>query len=214
MPDPNEPYLPRGTWSGLAAAAVIGLVGLAIYENRTRNRVWDRRPDSAPGRTGRRNRFGRYAVVGRTVTIAKPKDEVYAFWRDVSNRSRFMEHVSSVEEVGDRQRWTVTGPAGAEVHLETRILEDRPGEMISWRSTDASDIETRGKVLFRDAPGGRGTEMEAIIAYVPPMGTLGRWVAKAYQAEPRMQGRRELKRLKMLLETGEIATSALRRTPS
>ena len=66
-------------------------------------------------------------------------------------------------------------------------------------------------MTFRDAPGGRGTEVEAIIAYVPPAGELGRWVAKLFQAEPAIQGRRELKRFKMLMETGEIATSATRK---
>ena len=153
-------------------------------------------------------------MTGRTVTIAKPRQEVYDFWRDRSNLAQFMERVRSVEETEDGiSRWTVIGPAGRDIHLETRIVEDRPGDLISWRSTEASDIETEGKVMFRDAPAGRGTEMEAIIAYVPPFGTLGRWVATAFQAEPRLQGRRELKRLKMLLETGEIATSAMRKTP-
>lgn len=214
MRDARHLDLPRGTTAGLLALATVGLVGFALYQQQTRNRVPDRRSDSAPGRTARRNRFGRHAVVGRTVTIAKPRQEVYEFWRDRANLSGFMEHVESVEAVDGLSRWTVAGPAGTHVHLETRIVEDRPGELISWQSTEASDIETRGKVRFRDAPRGRGTEMEAIIAYVPPVGTLGRWVAKAFQAEPHMQGRRELKRLKMLMETGEIATAAMRKTPS
>lgn len=205
----------RGGGVGLLAASAVALVGLTLlYQQQTRNQVPERRPDSAPGRTARRNGFGRHAVVGRTVTIAKPRNEVYAFWRDRSNLAGFMEHVKSVEEVDDINRWVIEGPMGRAVHLETRMVEDRPDEMISWRSTEASDIETEGKVLFRDAPGGRGTEMEAIIAYVPPMGTLGRWVAKTFQSEPHLQGRRELKRLKMLLETGEIATSALRNSPT
>jgi uncharacterized membrane protein len=66
-------------------------------------------------------------------------------------------------------------------------------------------------VKFRDAPGGRGTEVEAIIAWVPPGGDLGRLVAGLFQKDPLVQGRRELKRLKMLMETGEIADSRLNR---
>ncbi len=65
--------------------------------------------------------------------------------------------------------------------------------------------------MFRDAPGGRGTIVTAIVAYKPPMGLLGQTVAKLFQAEPSVQARRDLKRLKMLLETGEIATNANRR---
>ena len=49
--------------------------------------------------------------------------------------------------------------------------------------------------------------VEAVVAYRPPMGELGRIVAKLFQAEPAIQARRDLKRLKMLLETGEIATN-------
>ena len=60
-------------------------------------------------------------------------------------------------------------------------------------------------MTFRDAPGGRGTEVEAIIAYKPPAGELGRIIAKLFQHEPEIQGRRELRRFKMLMETGEVA---------
>jgi uncharacterized membrane protein len=42
------------------------------------------------------------------------------------------------------------------------------------------------------------------------MGALGQALAKVFSAEPSVQSRRDLKRLKMLLETGEIATNANR----
>lgn len=205
----------RGESLGLLAAATVGVVGLAfLYQQQTRNKVPKRPGDSAPGRTARRDRFGRYAVVGRAITIAKPRSEVYAFWRDFGNLPQFMENVHRAETSGELTRWTIAGPMGRDVHVETRIVADRPDNEIAWRSTEESEIDTEGKIMFRDAPGERGTEVEAIIAYVPPMGELGRWVAKAFQAEPHLQGRRDLKRLKMLMETGEIATSALRNTPT
>ncbi len=196
--------------AGLGALA--GAAAFVWYEQATRNPRPRRRPDSAPGRTARQARFGRYAVTGRTVTINKPKAELYAFWRDFANLPRFMTHVKAVETEGDLTRWTIAGPLGRDVRIETRIVDDREGEQIAWRSTEASDIDTEGKVMFRDAPGGRGTEVEAIISYVPPAGEIGRWVAKVLQAEPALQARRELKRLKMLMEAGEIATSATRKT--
>lgn len=139
------------------------------------------------------------------MTIARPKDEIYAFWRQFGNLAGVMENVHSVSTEGDITRWTLRGP-GSDITLRTRITEDRPGDVIAWASTDGSDIETTGRVLFRDAPGNRGTEVTALIAYMPPMGALGRVVAKLFQADPAIQGRRDLKRLKMFLETGEIAT--------
>lgn len=197
---------------GLGLGLALGVAGVAYLERRSRDQVEHRPADSAPGRTARRIGFGRYAVTGRTVTINRPRDELYAYWRDFANLPRFMENVREVAVEGDRARWTVAAPAGREVHVVTRIVQDRPGEFIAWRSTEASDIDAEGKITFRDAPAGRGTEVEAIVAYVPPAGEIGRWIAELFRREPQVQGRRELKRFKMLMETGEIATSLNHRT--
>ena len=198
-----------GPPGGAGLAIGLGLVllgGLAAQQYA--NRQQERRPaDSAPGRTARQSRFGDYAVTGRSVTINRPRQEIYEFWRDFGNLARFMESVESVHEVGDISVWTIAAPMGRSVEVRTRIVQDRPGEEIAWRATDDSQIDTEGKVMFRDAPGDRGTVVEAVVAYRPPMGEMGRIVAKLFQAEPAIQARRDLKRLKMLLETGEIATN-------
>ena len=199
-------------WIAVGAGVLAGAAGLAFYQRQTRNRVEYRPPDDAPARTSRVSGPKRHVHTGRTVTIGKPRDEIYRFWRDFSNLPQFMENVRSVETSGDRTRWTIAGPMGRDVRLVTRITEDREGERIAWASTDESEIETTGSVDFRDAPAERGTQVAVDIAYRPPGGELGRWVAKALQAEPHLQARRDLKRLKMLLEAGEIATSANRKS--
>ena len=68
-------------------------------------------------------------------------------------------------------------------------------------------MKNHGRVEFRDAPGDRGTEIHATIVYEPPGGALGKVVATLFQKEPGQQAKRDLRRLKMLLETGEIATT-------
>ena len=169
-------------------------------------------PDSAPGRTARRGPwFGDYTVSGRSVTINRSRKDLFAFWRDFQNLPSFMENIKKVE-LKDKKTsvWTIAAPLGREVHVETKIVEERDGELIAWRSVPGSDIDTEGRITFSDAPG-RGTIVTAIVAYKPPMGELGRLIAKLFQREPEIQGRRELKRFKMLMETGEIATSAPRR---
>lgn len=191
----------------LAIGVLAGVAGYASYQQATRNHVERRPGDSAPGRTARQRSFGRYAVTGRTVTINAPRADLYAYWRDFSNLPSFMENVHDVRVEGDVTHWTIRAPLGRKVVVRTRIVHEREGELIAWRSIEGSDIDTEGKVTFRDAPGGRGAQVEAIVAYVPPGGELGRWVAKAFQAEPAMQGRRELRRFKMLMEAGEIATN-------
>ncbi|NEX46480.1 SRPBCC family protein [Pseudotabrizicola algicola] len=198
-------------WLALGAVAVTGLVGASVL---TRQPMARHDADSAPGRTARQMRYGRFAVVGRTVTIHRPRDEVYRFWRDPSNLPTIMDHVAAItEQNNDLWTWQLDAPAGMTVHLETEIVSDRPGSEIAWKSTEASQVRTQGKVMFSDAPGDRGTEVEAIIAYTPVLGELGRLIAKLAGKDPETQGRRALKRLKMLLETGEIATSRNQREP-
>lgn len=169
-----------------------------------------RPPDSAPDRAAKNGRSGRFAIAGRTVTIDQPRHEIYRFWRKFENLAGVMENVRAVRTEGEITHWTLRGP-DSDIHLRTRIAEDQPGKRIAWASTAGSDIETWGRITFRDAPGKRGTEVRAVIAYVPPFGALGRIVAVLFQADPAIQGRRELKRLKMFLETGEIATPHSRR---
>ena len=108
------------------------------------------------------------------------------------------------------QTWYITGPTDRSFEIHTKIVEDREDEHIAWISLPGSDIQTKGRITFRDAVDGRGTYVAAVIAYNPPGGELGRWVAKALAAEPEIKARRVLKRFKMLMETGEIATSASR----
>lgn len=193
--------------AGLTLAAAAG--GTAWLAQARRRWLEDRPADDAPGRARKLRQLEDYALVGRTVTIDAPRPELYRFWRDFSNLPRFMENVQSVELLPDaRSRWRLAAPAGKTVELISEIVDERENEHIAWRSVEGSDVESHGSVTFRDAPNGRGTVVEAMIAYKPPAGEVGRLIAKIFQREPAIQSRRELKRLKMLMETGEIATSA------
>lgn len=217
----NRDYLPRrrasyrpgqgDLWMAAGIGALIGIAGVSWYQIQTRNSVDRRMPDDAPLRAARSQPDRRRTVTGRTITIDKPRSELYDFWRDFKNLPQVMENVKDITAEGDLSRWQVEGPSG-DVSLVTAVTDDVTNERIAWGSTDASDIETRGQVTFRDAPGGRGTEVTLDIEYRAPGGALGRTVAKVLQAEPHLQARRDLKRLKMLMEAGEIATNANRRS--
>lgn len=202
--------MPRHHHRGRGLLALLALGGAAALALKaSTNRAGKGHPpDSAPGYASRQRRFGDYVVSGNTVTIDRPRHELFAFWRDFSNLPQFMENVVSVQPSGqDRAIWTIKAPAGQTVELETEIVQERPDELIAWRSVEGSQVDAEGKVKFRDAPGERGTVLEAIVAYSPPAGDVGRWIAKIFGREPNVQGRRELKRFKMLMETGEIADS-------
>lgn len=207
-PDPTGPATSKVSFPLAVAAGIMTVGTLALWGIHMRNSQQKYGgPDDAPGRTSRRRRFNDMAVVGSSVTINRPRSELYAFWRDFSNLPVFMENIHSVETLDDLTTWTIRAPAGSNVQVKTCIVADKPDAQIAWRSVEGSDIKTKGKVMFRDAPGGRGTIVEAIVAYRPPAGEVGRLIAKLFQDEPRIQTRRDLKRFKMLMETGEISTA-------
>jgi len=147
-------------------------------------------------------------VVGRAVTINKPAAELYAYFRDFAKLGTFMENVIRVDVLDARRsHWVVKAPAGKTVEWDARITEERDGELIAWASEEGADVPNAGRVEFRDA-GLRGTVVTATIAYDPPAGTVGKLIAKLFQREPAIQARRDLRRFKQLMETGEIATSS------
>lgn len=194
-------------WGLLAAAAgVVGAIALSRRGDTIRHR-----PEDAPRRARRREDTGSLRVVGRTVTVARPRDEVYRAWRDFSRFPDFMENVVSVVPLDEtRSRWTVEGPGGSTVEFVSRIVEDQPGEHIAWRSEEGASVPNAGRITFRDAPADRGTEVDLTITYDPPGGAIGAVIAKMFQREPNLQARRDLKRFKQLLETGEVATARTR----
>jgi len=149
------------------------------------------------------------SLVGKTVTINKTRQELYDFWRDFANLPQFMDNVLSIVQLDSRRsHWAVKGPAGRTVEWTSVITEDRPGEMIAWASEEGADVPNSGRIDFRDAPGGRGTWVTATILYDPPAGIIGKVIAKMFQREPAIQARRDLRRFKQLMETGEIATGS------
>lgn len=145
--------------------------------------------------------------VTKSITIGRPRDEVYRFWRDFTNLPVFMAHLESVEILDGRSRWRAKAPAGMKVEWDAEILQDEPGEIIRWRSLAGAEVPNQGTVKFVDAPGGRGTIVRVELVYDPPAGILGAAVAKLFGEEPEQQIEGDLRRLKQVLETGEVVHS-------
>jgi uncharacterized membrane protein len=145
----------------------------------------------------------------RTVTtINRPIDEVYRRWRALEDLPRSMTHLRSVTVTGSRtSHWVADAPTGT-VEWDAVITDDRPGELIAWRSADGADVDHRGTVRFREAPRDQGTEVEVELVYEVPGGKLGRAVAQLLGEHPEQQAKDDLRRFKQLLETGEVSRSA------
>lgn len=185
----------------LAATAFV--LGAAMLDLVGTERLAERR--KAPTRE-----YARYAepVVLRSITIGRPVDEVYAFWKDFTNFPRFMRHVESIESLGDgRSRWRATGPAGTRAEWTSEIVEDRPNEVIAWQTTGDSDLYHSGKVTFHTGPRGEGTVVTIEMQYAPPGGQIGSALLKLFRKEPGQQVIDDLRRLKQVMEIGEVVQS-------
>lgn len=146
--------------------------------------------------------------VEKTVTINKSAEELYRFWHDFENLPTFMKHLKSVKVHNEkRSHWIANAPLDNTVEWDADILEDRENEFISWASVEGADVDNSGFVRFTKAPGDRGTEVKVVLEYNPPGGALAATVAKLFGEEPEQQIGDELRRFKMLMEAGEIATT-------
>lgn len=144
----------------------------------------------------------------KTLTINRPMDELYAFWRDFANLPKFMKHLKNVTVLDEKtSHWEVTAPGGGTARWDALIINERPCELIAWRSADGSEIANAGSVRFKRSPSGRGTEVTVALEYVPPAGRLGQTIARWLGEEPEHQVRDDLNRFKWFMETGEIPTT-------
>lgn len=211
---PERPSImdsPSAQRAVIGAGALLATVGAALFfTKRSQGQRGGRLVSDAPKWTLRDKPEGEKGpLIGRSTTVNRPRQEVYARWRDFARFPEFMDNVRSVEKIDDKtSRWTIEAPAGQTVELVTEITHDVSGERIAWRSVEGSQIITAGEAMFSDAPPGRGTIIQLVMTYDPPAGAVGKLVAKLFQREPSIQARRDLRRFKQLLETGEVTVNA------
>lgn len=147
--------------------------------------------------------------VRRAITIQCSPSEVYELWRDLRNLPRFMQHLQWIDvDPQGISTWTIKeGPATLTWRAE--ITEDTPNRRLRWRSLPGGDLDHEGVLDLHEAPGGRGTIVEVKLLYRPPGGAAAAGLfAGLVRHFPRIQLGEELARLRMLLETGELATGA------
>ena len=154
------------------------------------------------------NGWSSAALVSRSVTINAARSDVYAAFRDFAAWPRFSENVSEARHLGDnRWHWVIKDPSGP-VAFDASVTEEILDNAIALHSDDGTPVPINSRFVFKDAAGGRGTEVHVIVAYEPPGGSLVRYAEKLSQREPGIQMRRDLKRFKSMIEAGEVATNA------
>jgi uncharacterized membrane protein len=141
------------------------------------------------------------------ITVRAARDEVYAFWHDFQNLPRFMTYIEDVQQSDGRSHWKARAPMGKTVEWDAETTRDVPGEMIAWRSLHGVPVRTSGTVRFVDAPGDRGTEIHLEMEYDLPGGAVLATLAKMVGGDPKAMAKDDLRRLKQVMETGEVVRS-------
>jgi uncharacterized membrane protein len=143
-----------------------------------------------------------------TLAINSTPEKLYEFWRKLENLPRFMQNLESVRETGDRtSHWIARMPGGVRLQWQSEIVDDQPNQCISWRTREGSEVNHCGSVRFETAPAGRGTLVRVEMYYGLPGGHMAEQAAKLFSAAPETVIQEDLRRLKQLIETGEIATT-------
>jgi uncharacterized membrane protein len=179
-------------------ARKLGLLGLGVGIAAVAKLNFSHRGSSARARP---------ISVKTSITIRREPADIYRFWRELDNLPLFMRHVESVTESDGHSAWYARGPAGKSLEWEAEIVADRPNERLAWRSLEGAAIPNYGSVEFRRAPHGQGTEVHLELGFEPPLGALGAGIARLFHELPALQLKNDLRRLKQILETGEIVHS-------
>jgi uncharacterized membrane protein len=188
--------------ASIATSAGAGLIARGVTGYCPVNAMVGRGPDRSNTKVALGGSRGIH--VYESIVINRPAGELFRFWRDFANLPRFMEHLEDVRVIDSiRSVWTARAPIGMRVKWEAEVINEIDGELIGWQSTENADVATAGSVRFVPAESG-GTEIIVHLQYEPPAGKIGSLVASIFGEEPSQQIRADLRRLKEILETGEV----------
>ena len=145
--------------------------------------------------------------VRHSITVYRPRQMLYDFWRDLENLPQFMQHLHRVEDVGDgRSHWVAKAPGGLKLEWDAEIVDDVPGTRIAWRSLPSADVKNSGSVMFLETPHEDATEVIVDIHYQPPGGLIGSTLARLFGEDPTQQLWGDLRRFKQIAESRADAT--------
>ena len=95
---------------------------------------------------------------------------------------------------------------GRVLKSQIEITDEKEGDYIAWSSLP-DGFEHRGVLHVHTAPGNRGSELSIAMEFRIPGGAVARALASFLGADPEQAVREGLRRIKQLLEAGEVPTT-------
>ncbi len=107
--------------------------------------------------------------------IDKPAQEVYSYWRNLSNIPASINHMMDVEMIDENlSKWRSNALGNLiPINWKAEIVKDEPGHLIGWRAVKGSMLPHVGRVEFDQTPDGSGTILKIVLSFRPVAGGLG-----------------------------------------
>ncbi len=151
--------------------------------------------------------YDRAIHVTHSFSINRTPEDLYSYWRKLSNLPSILSYLDSVTVIDDRKsHWVAKGPLDMRWEWDAEIINDEPNRLIAWRSLGNADIDNAGSVQFIEGSHDRGTEVKVTIDYIPTGGRFGQVIAKVLGRDPSAVIREGLRDFKRFMETGETPT--------
>lgn len=148
-----------------------------------------------------------HAEVRVAFTINRPREEIYAFVRNPGNWEAVVPGLRARAGSGGKYELSFISSARAkQTRSQIHITDQRENEFIAW-SSEPGSFEHRGVLHVQDADDERGTELSIALEYVTSAGPILAALAQSRGLHPEQLVREGLRRIKQLLEAGEIPTT-------
>jgi len=146
-------------------------------------------------------------TIEASVTIQRPLEEVFRFYRDFKNLPSFLGDVVAIEQTGPAtSRWTIQGPLGIRARWTTQVTEERTNELIRYEMIMSLGLRSYWEIHF--ASGAAATETEVREVMTAPLGKLGRAALALIGKFPAEEVSANLRRLKEIMETGSVTDTS------
>jgi len=150
--------------------------------------------------------------IERSLLVMKPRSDVYTAWRDFAKLPTVLRHVIDVDDRGDgRSHWKAQlfegkskdDEDGGVVEWDAQVVEERPGELLSWKSVGKGPVEVNGCVRFEPVASDEAATMMRVELDYKAV-ARGGVLRKVIEAELK----EDLRRFKMHIEAGEVPTTS------
>jgi uncharacterized membrane protein len=192
---------------GRAGGALLATGGASLLVRGITGRRMSTKRMGRPTRPKMLSRSNRVEI-RRAITIYRPAEVVYDFFHRPEDVRRTLDHVSEMERLPEGGVRFAVREGSAELSWTVEIVDEIPNQRIAFQHRPGAELGCEGSIDLVPAPGDRGTEVRLRLRCEPPGGRVALPLAPLLRFLGKHELGQELARMKQLIETGEIATSA------